>query len=144
MSSTRPTSASRQFLDQATVFAAAPDRAGAAAAAGDYRAALAQADRLELATGQLRQAILRDALAGGADWWAVADLLGTHPQQAFQTCAHLADHRTSPAGQRPDLAVVLTAGLTAKHDMCSEYGIDIEDLSPDHSLHSEPGVPPDP
>ncbi len=54
--------------------------AGDAAATDDYRAALAQAERLALTADHLRQAILRDVLADGADWWQVADLLGTHPQ----------------------------------------------------------------
>ena len=67
-------------------------------------------------------------------------MLGMHPQAAFETCAHLAGHRDTPARQRPDLAVVLTAGLAAGHDMRGEYGIDIEDLNPGHSLRTEPGV----
>jgi hypothetical protein len=128
------------FLEQASVFTDAPGKAGEAAAAGDYTTALAQADRLGLAVQQLRQAILRDALADGADWWKVAGILAVHPQQAFQTCVHLTDHRSTPAQQRPGQAVVLTAGLAADHDMSSEYGIDIEDLDSGHSLHAEPGV----
>jgi hypothetical protein len=83
---------------------------------------------------------VRDALARDADWHELAGVLGMHPQAAFETCAHLAGHRNTPARQRPDLAVVLTAGLAAEHDMRREYGIDIKDLSPDHSLHTEPGV----
>ncbi len=67
-------------------------------------------------------------------------MLGVHPQAAFETCAHLAGHGNTPARQRPDLAVVLTAGLAAEHDMRGEYGIDIEDLNPGHSLRTEPGV----
>jgi hypothetical protein len=70
----------------------------------------------------------------------VADLLGTHPQHAYETCAHLAGHGTTPAQQRPHHAVVLTAGLAAEHDMRGQYGIDLEDLSPGHSLHTDPGV----
>ena len=140
MTPAKRTSVTRQFLEQATVFTDAPRTAGDAAAAGDYRAALAQAERLGLAAGQLRQALLRDALTRDADWWELADMLGMHPQAALETCAHLAGHRNTPAQQRPDLAVVLTAGLVAEHDMRGEYGIDIEDLSPDHSLHIEPGV----
>lgn len=75
--------------------------AGDAAATDDYRAVLAQAGRPALTADHLRQAILRDVLADGADWWQVADLLGTHPQHAHETCAHLAGHRTTPAQQRP-------------------------------------------
>jgi len=140
MTPANPTSVTQQFLEQATVFTDAPRTAGDAAAAGDYRAALAQAERLGLAAGQLRQALVRDALARDADWQELAGMLGMHPQAAFETCAHLAGHRNTPARQRPDLAVVLTAGLAAEHDMRGEYGIDIKDLSPDHSLHTEPGV----
>ncbi|MGH3221422.1 MAG: hypothetical protein ACRDPY_22465 [Streptosporangiaceae bacterium] len=140
MTPANPTSVARQFLDQATVFTDAPQTTGDAAAAGDYRAALAQAERLGLAAGQLRQALLRDVLARGAGWQELAGMLGMHPQAAFETCAHLAGHRNTPAQQRPDLAVVLTAGLAAEHEMRGEYGIDIEDLSLDHSLHTEPGV----
>jgi len=66
-------------------------------------------------------------------------MLGVHPQAAFETCAHLAGHGNTPARQRPDLAVVLTAGLAAQHDMRGEYGIDIEDLNPGHSQIS-PGL----
>jgi hypothetical protein len=67
-------------------------------------------------------------------------MLGVHPQAVFETCAHLAGHGNTPARQWPDLAVVLTAGLAAEHDMRGEYGIDIEDLNPGHSLRTEPGV----
>jgi hypothetical protein len=134
------TSATWQFLRQATAFSDAPRAAGDAAAAGDYRAALAQAERLALAAGQLQQSLVQDALARDAGWQELADLLGMHPQAAFETYGQLSGHHTTPAQQRPDLAVILTAGLAAEHDMRGEYGIDIEDLSPDHSLHIEPGV----
>ena len=50
---------------------------------------MGQASRVELAAGQLRQALLRQALPGGAGWWEVAGLLGTHPQQAFAAPATL-------------------------------------------------------
>jgi hypothetical protein len=140
MTVTRTASGGRHFPGQAVVFTDAPARAAEAAAAGDYRAALDQASRLELAAGQLRQALLRDALAAGADWWKVAELLGTHPQQAFEACSQLAGHRATPAQQRLGHAVVLTAGRAAVHDIRAEYGIDIEDLGTGHSLHAEPGV----
>ncbi len=140
MTLARRISVTRQFLDQAAVFTDAPRTAGDAAAAGDYRAALAQAERLGLAAGQLREALVRDTLARDAGWQELAGMLGMHPQAAFETCAHLAGHRDTPARQRPDLAVVLTAGLAAGHDMRGEYGIDIKDLGPDHSLHAEPAV----
>jgi len=70
----------------------------------------------------------------------VAGILAAHPQQAFEEFAHLTGHASTPAQQRLGHAVVLTAGLTAEHDMSVEYGIDIQDLSPGHSLHAEPGV----
>jgi hypothetical protein len=135
MTVTSTASGGRQFPGQAVVFTDAPARA-----AGDWRAALGQAARLDLAAGQLRRALLREALAGGADWWEVAGLLGTHAQQPFEACAPLAGHHAAPAQQRPGHAVVLTAGLAAMHDLRMEYGIDIEDLDAGHSLHGEPGV----
>src|SRR5260370_14124929 len=67
-------------------------------------------------------------------------MLGVHPQAVFETCAHLAGHGNTPARQRPDLAVVLTAGLAAEHDVRGEYGLDIEGLKPGHRLRTEPGV----
>jgi hypothetical protein len=140
MTAARTDSGSPQFRGQAGVFTDAPARAAEAAAAGDYRAALGQVSRLELAARQLRQALLREALTGGTDWWEMAGLLGTHPQQAFEACAQLADYRITPAQQRPGHAVVLTAGLAAVHEVRAEYGIDIEDLDTGHSLHAEPGV----
>lgn len=122
------------------VFTDAPARAAEAAAAGDYRAAIGQASRLELAAGQLRVALLRQALADGADWWEIARLLGAHPQQAFEAYAQMARHHVTPAQLWPGHAVVLTAGLAAVHDMRAEYGIELEDLDARHSLHAEPGV----
>jgi len=44
-----------------------------------------------------------------------------------------------PWSRSPGCAVVLTAGLAAAHDMLGDYGIDIQDLDPGHSLHAEPG-----
>lgn len=35
---------------------------------------------------------------------------------------------------------MLTAGLDSEHDMLPEYGIDIDDLGPDHSVNADPGV----
>ncbi|HEY6315151.1 MAG TPA: hypothetical protein VIY52_30710 [Streptosporangiaceae bacterium] len=140
MTATTATSASQQFPRQAEVFTDAPARAARAAAAGDYRAALDQVTRLELAAVQLRQALLREVIAAGADWQEIARLLGTHPQQAFEACAQLTGDHVTPAQQQPGHAVVLTAGLAAVHDIRAEYGIDIEDLDAGHSLHAEPGV----
>jgi hypothetical protein len=140
MTQAMPTSSTGRFLNETTVFTDAPGTAAAAVTSGDTRGALAHAERLAVAAEQLRQEIVRDALHGGADWWEVARMLGTHPQAAFDGYAHLVDHRRTPAEQRPDLAVVLTAGLAADHDMQPGYGIDLADLTPDHSVHAEPAV----
>jgi hypothetical protein len=140
MTQAMPTLSTERFLNETEVFTDAPGKAAAAVAADDTRGTLAHAERLSVAAEQLREAIVRDALHAGADWWEVADMLGTHPQAAFDTYAHLVDHRPTPAEQRPDLAVVLTAGLAADHDPQPEYGIDIADLDDDHSLYAEPAV----
>jgi hypothetical protein len=73
MAETRHALYTREFLEQARAFTDAPGTAGDAAATDDYRAALAQAERLALTADHLRQAILRDVLADGADWWQVAE-----------------------------------------------------------------------
>ena len=124
----------------ATVLADAPHRAAAAVARADLRAALAQAERAEHAVTGLRQAIVADMLAGGADWWQVGEALAMHPQAAFEVYRQLADGRQTPATQRPSLAIVITAGLESEHDVLPEYGIGIDDLSPDHSVNADPGV----
>jgi hypothetical protein len=113
MTQAMPTSSTGRFLTETTVFTDAP---------GDTRAAFAHAERLDGAAEQLRLAIVRDALHGGADWWEVADMLATHPQAAFDACAHLVDHRPNPAEQRPDLAVVLTAGWPLNTTWSSSTG----------------------
>jgi hypothetical protein len=64
-----------------------------------------------------------------------------HPQAAFEAYGRLADgRRQAPAAQRPGLAIVITAGLDSEHDVLPEYGIDIDDLGPDHSVNADPGV----
>jgi hypothetical protein len=47
-----------------------------------------------------------------------------HPQAAFDRYANLIKGTVLPAEQRPDLAVVCTAGLAAVHGMKPEYGIE--------------------
>jgi len=115
----------------------APHRAAAAVARADMEAALAQAERAEHAVAGLRQAIVADMLAGGADWWKAGAALAMHPQAAFEAYGHLADGRQA---QRPELAIVITAGMDSEHDVLPEYGIDIDDLGPDHSVNADPGV----
>jgi len=65
---------------------------------------------------------------------------GDAPQAAFEAYGHLADGHKAPAAQRPALAIVITAGLDSEHDVLPEYGIDIDDLGPDHSVNADPGV----
>ena len=140
MTATDSAAATVAFLARDQVLTTAPLRAAAAASTCDLAAALGQADRLQQTVSQLREAIVRDELAASGDWWQLAADLGVHPQQAYQDWSHLAAGRTPPAAQRPGCAVVLTAGLAAAHDIHPEYGIDIDDLDPAHSLHAEPGV----
>ena len=140
MTATDPAAATAALLARDQVLATAPLRAAAAASTGDLAAALGQAERLQQAVRQLREAIVRDELGGTGDWWQLAALLAVHPQQAYEDWSHLAADLTPPADQRPGCAVVLTAGLAATHDPRAEYGIDIDDLDASHSLHAEPGV----
>jgi hypothetical protein len=136
-----PGTRTAQFAGQAaSALADAPHRAAAAVARADLRAALAQAERAEHAIAGLRQAIVADMLAGGADWWQAGEALAMHPQAAFEAYGHLADDGQAPAAQRPALAIVLTAGLDSEHDVLPEYGIDIEGLGPDHSVNADSGV----
>jgi hypothetical protein len=136
-----PAARTAQFAGQAaSALADAPHRAAAAVACADLRAALAQAERAEHAVAGLRQAIVADMLAGGTDWWQAGEALAMHPQAAFEAYGRLADGRQAPAAQRPGLAIVITAGLDSEHDVLPEYGIDIDDLGPDHSVNADPGV----
>jgi hypothetical protein len=136
-----PASQTARLAGQATsVLANAPHQAAEAVACADLRAALAQVERAEHAVTGLRLAVVADLLADGADWWQAGEALAMHPQAAYEAYGHLADGRQSPAAQRPDLAVVLTAGLDSEHDVLPEYGIDIDDLDPGHSVNADPGV----
>ena len=101
MAPAKRTSVTRQFLDQATVFTDAPRTAGDAAAAGDYRAAWRRPNGSAWRPASSEQALVRDALARDADWQELADMLGMHPQAAFETCAHLAGHATRPPSSGP-------------------------------------------
>jgi hypothetical protein len=112
----------------------------AAARAGDLHHATTAAQRVVAAGRHLLHSVVRDALGTDLDWWQVGELLDMHPQAAFDTYATLADSTRTPAQQRPQLAVVCTAGLAAEHDMNTEHGIDLDDLDPQHSLTTDPTV----
>jgi len=112
--------------------------AASAAAAADWEHATTRAVRLQAAALHLHHSVVRDALAGGLDWWRLGGLLAMHPQAAFEEYANLADDTITPARQRPALAVVCTAGLAALHDMQPWYGIEINDLDAGHSLNADP------
>lgn len=114
--------------------------AAAAAAAADWKRAMSCAARVGTGALHLYHSVIRDALAAGLDWWDVGELLGAHPQAAFEQYANLTDGTTTPARQRPALAVTCTAGLADVHDMEPCYGIDADDLDPGHSIRSEPTV----
>ncbi len=141
MTTASPASQTAQVAGQAAaVLADAPHQAAAAASRAALRAALAQAERAEHAVTGLRLAIVADLLASGTDWWQAGEALAMHPQAAFEAFAYLAPGQQAPAAQRPDLAIVLTAGLAEAHDPHPEYGIDIDDLGPEHSVNADPAV----
>jgi hypothetical protein len=129
------------FRDQhASAIAADVDKAAAAAAAADWKQATASAARVQAGALHLHHSVIRDALAEGLDWHEVGELLGVHPQAAFEQYANLADGTATPARQRPALAVTCTAGLAAVHDMEPWYGIDVDDLDSGHSLAADPTI----
>lgn len=115
-------------------------QAAAAVAAGDFPAAATAADQLRQYAEHTCTAVIRDALAADADWWAIGEHLGVHPQAAYEQYRHVAEGLRAPAEQQPSLAVVCTAGLAAEHDQDDEYGIDLDDLGDDHSLTGDPTV----
>jgi hypothetical protein len=84
--------------------------------------------------------VVRDALAAGADWWQLGEHLGPHPQAAYEQHRAAAEGLRPPAQQRPQLAVMCTAGLLAEHDHDAEHGVDLDDLGDDHSLTQDPTV----
>lgn len=141
MSQTRAVTHTAAVADQygqslCTVFAAA----ASAVADGQFRQGAILAERIRAAGEHLLHGVVRDALIAGADWWTLGDALSMHPQAAFDRYANLIEGTMLPAQQRPDLAVVCTAGLPAVHDMEPEYGIDLDDLAPNHSLTLDPTV----
>ncbi len=111
-----------------------------AAATGDWRQAAILAERFRSGGRHLHTNVVRDALTAGVDWWALGDMLSLHPQAAYTEYGNLVEGLAAPAQQRPHLAVILTAGLAAVHDMEPEYGIDIEDLDASHSITFDPKV----
>jgi hypothetical protein len=85
-------------------------------------------------------AIARDALDAGVDWWQLGTDLSMHPQDVWELYQCAVEGLRSPAEQRPDLAVQLTAGVDALHDYDTTYGADLDDLPTSHSLHRDPTV----
>lgn len=129
------------FRDQhASAVAADVDKAAAAAAAADWKQATASAARVQAGALHLHHSVIRDALAEGLDWHEVGELLGMHPQAAFEQYANLVHDTATPARQRPALAVTCTAGLAVVHDMEPRYGIDADDLDSGHSLAADPTI----
>lgn len=116
------------------------DRAATAASGGDFAAASTAAATLRQYAEHAVTAVVRDAVAAGCDWWAVGEYLGLHPQAAYARYRGAAEGLRTPAQQRPDLAVVCTAGLLDAHDVDDESGIDIDDLGDEHSLTEDPDV----
>ena len=114
--------------------------AATAVTAGDFRQATALADRLYTRGRQIQVSVVRDALTAGVDWWTLGELLAMHPQAVFDAYAPLVEGLPSPAQQRPNLAVVCTAGLVSVHDMELGYGFELEDFGPDYSLVLDPTV----
>ena len=138
---TRPGAYTDVFREQhATMLTDGLAATAAAAVAGDLRQATTAAQRVVDAGRHLLHSFVRDALAAGLDWWQIGELVNLHPQAAFDAYANLADSTRTPAQQRPQLAVVCTAGLAAEHDMDTAHGIDLDDLDPQHSLTTDPTV----
>jgi hypothetical protein len=128
----------RRRVDDA--IADALQRAATAAAGGDFAAASTAAIALRQDAEHAVTAVVRDALAAGLDWWALGEHLGLHPQAAYEQYRGAVEGLRTPAQQRPDLAVVCTAGLLDAHDFDDESGIDLDDLGDDHSLTQDPTV----
>jgi len=116
------------------------DGTAAAVTAADWREALILADRLRDGGRAVHTSVIRDALRAGVDWWTLGELLSMHPQAAYDTHGSMVEGLGAPAQQRPELAVVLTAGLAALHGMEPEYGIDIDDLDAGHGIMFDPKV----
>ena len=95
-------------------------RAATAAAGGDFAAASTAAANLRQDAEHAVTAVVRDALAAGLDWWTLGEHLGLHPQAAYEQYRGAAEGLHTPAHQRPDLAVVCTAGLLDAHNLDDE------------------------
>jgi hypothetical protein len=122
------------------VLATGPAATAAAVAEDRWEAAVGTAERIRTAAAHLHATVVRDALAAGLDWWRIAGLLGVHPQAAYAEHGHTLDGLLPPAAQRPDLAVIYTAGLAALHDLDPRFGIELDDFGPDHPLTGDPTV----
>ncbi|RKF24831.1 hypothetical protein [Micromonospora globbae] len=122
------------------ILGAALEHAATAVAVGDFTRAATAAQQLAQYAGHVQTAVVRDALAAGADWWQFGEFLGLHPQAAYEQYCGVAEGLHPPAQQQPRLAVVCTAGLVAEHDQDDEHGIDLDDLGDDHSLTQDPTV----
>jgi hypothetical protein len=122
------------------VLATGPATTAAAVAEDRWESAIGTAERIRTAGAHLHATVVRDALATQLDWWRIGDLLGVHPQGAYTEHGHTLDSLLPPAGQRPDLAVIYTAGLAALHDLDPRFGIDLDDFGPDHPLTGDPTV----
>jgi hypothetical protein len=123
-----------------TALGDAVEQAATAVAGGDFARAATAAQRLARYAGHVQVAVVRDALAAGADWWQLGEHLGLHPQAAYEQYRGASEGLHPPAQQHPQLAVVCTAGLLAHHDQADEYGVDLDDLGDDHSLTQDPTV----
>jgi len=88
----------------------------------------------------LPEAVVRDALHAGLDWWQIADYLNMHPQDAWELYQCTVKGTPSPAEQRRDLAVSLCAGVDVLHEFDAAYGADLDELTIAHSLHRDPTV----
>jgi hypothetical protein len=141
MTQTRTSGYIRTFVDEhAAAFVRMLDEAAVAAGDGKLREAASLADRFRDGGRHLYQAVVRDALAAGLDWWAISEIISLHPQAAYAEYGRLHEGVATPAEQRPHLAMVLTAGLAGVHDMLPAYGIDVEDLGESYSIAADPKV----
>jgi hypothetical protein len=102
------------------------DEVSRSAVAGRWQETLAMTVNLHHGTRRLREEAITDALDAGADWWALGQVLGMHPQAAYDRYASLHQKSQAPVRQRPRLAVVYTAGLVGTHLPYPEYGVDLE------------------
>ena len=115
-------------------------RAAAAVAQRRWRRTLEPIRLLRERAEMLPDAVVRDALAAGLNWWQIADYLNMHPQDAWELHQNAVEGTLSPAEQRPDLAVRLCAGADVIHEFDPAYGADLDDLEITHSLHHDPTV----